>query len=645
MRPPGINPPRPPDASGRLVETQELKRSPTKIGRGSRLLPWSIVIAAIAMSACAGVPGSTAEKLAQLDGEPCPDSELTCITLELPLDDSDPRQGTVDVKFGVLPASGTPAGVLVTVVGGPGSSGVYDSEWRIGSLDPAIRERFDIVYFDQRGVGLLADPSCPEADADYLDGYASVPEESTRRWNHLGDITDRFVESCVREMGSPEFLAHLGTDDAVRDLEAFRQAMGYDKIVIYAESYGTLFAQTYAAAYPDAVERLILDGTIDATRNALESTVDQINAFDDLLEMIFEACDRDPTCARDMGEPADKAYATLLRKLEADPASVRFPVEGDVFEDVPLTADDVGYLAFSSIYSAQDRMMFIRALASATSRDDLIPMVRLWEMTYGSGGSTMMTTAVNCLDNAIPGADAESELAAVTDAWEETSELHRWFFESSLMCVYWPDVDRTQSPPDPFRGVGIPTLVIAAEGDPATPYSQGVSVFEELDEGYLLSVNGGSHVMFGRGISCIDTAVTDFILEGTEPRSNCGAEVITPYVSLLPDSLSGDEPEELLLGLDNELYYLPELVSWSWVGKRSVGCSHGGRVVFTGTDAGAFYVLDECALTDYLVASGSGEWDFDRGTTHLEVEIEGHECAYDYTQYWDTRTDTVDLDC
>lgn len=46
-------------------------------------------------------------------------------------------------------------------------------------------------------------------------------------------------------------------------------------------------------------------------------------------------------------------------------------------------------------------------------------------MTYGSGGSTMMTTAVNCLDNAIPGDDADSELDAVADAWEETPELHR----------------------------------------------------------------------------------------------------------------------------------------------------------------------------------------------------------------------------
>lgn len=609
-------------------------------------LRWSTVLAVIFLTSCAGSLQTTAAKLERLGGQPCPESEFTCVTLTVPLDHSQPGEQTVEVTFAVLPASGAPQGVLVTAVGGPGSSGVYDSAFRLPSLDQTIREHFDLVYFDQRGVGLFEDPSCPDADGTYWDGYAALPEQLNQRWDLLVGIVDGFVASCVREMGDPEFLAHLGTDDAVRDLEAFRQAMGYDRVVLYGESYGTLFAQTYASAYPDAVERLILDGTIDATRDGLETTVDQIDAFDDLLEMIFEACDLDPTCAEDMGVPAGQAYAALLRRLEADPASVRFPVEADVWEDIPLTADDVGYLAFSSVYSAQDRMMFIRALSAATSRDDLIPMVRLWEMTYGSGGSTMMTTAVNCLDNPIPGNDAGTELEAVSEAWTETQELHRWFYEISLVCVYWPDVDRTLSPPEPFQGNGIPTLIVAAEGDPATPYSQGVSVFEDLDDGYLLTVSGGSHVMFGRGISCIDTAVTDFIVDGTEPRfPECSAEVITPYVPLLPDFSFGDEPEELLLGLDNELYYLPELVSWSWVGKRSIGCSHGGRVIFIGTEAGADYVLDECAFTDYLVASGTGEWDFERGTSHLEVALEGDRCTYDYTQQWDTRAETLELDC
>lgn len=609
-------------------------------------LRWSSVLAVVFLTSCAGSPQSTADKLEEMGGQPCPESEFTCVTLTVPLDHSQPGEQTVEVKFAVLPASGTPQGVLVTAVGGPGSSGVHESDLWLPSLDQTIRERFDIVYFDQRGVGLFEDPSCPDADVRYWDGYAVLPEQLNQRWDLLVGIVDGFVASCVSEMGDPEFLAHLGTDDAVRDLEAFRVAMGYDQLVLYGQSYGTLFAQTYASAYPDAVERLILDGTIDATRDGLESTVDQIDAFDDLLEMIFEACDVDATCAEDMGMPAGQAYAALLRKLEADPANVRFPVDAGVWEDIPLTADDVGYLAFSSVYSAEDRMMFVRALSAATSRDDLIPMVRLWELTYGSGGSTMMTTAVNCLDNAIPGNDVPSELAAVTEAWTETQELHRWFYELSLVCVYWPDVDRTHNPPEPFQGEGIPTLIVAAEGDPATPYSQGVSVFEDLDNGYLLTVSGGSHVMFGRGISCIDTAVTDFIIDGTEPLfPECDAEVIAPYVPLLADSPFGDEPEELLLGLDNELYYLPELVSWSWVGKRSIGCNHGGRVIFTGTDAGAYYVLDECAFTDYLVASGSGEWDFERGTSHLEVAFEGHDCTYDYTQQWDTRAETLELDC
>ena len=40
-----------------------------------------------------------------------------------------------------------------------------------------------------------------------------------------------FSNDCVTEMGNPEILPYLGTAQAVEDLEAFRQAMGDEKIL------------------------------------------------------------------------------------------------------------------------------------------------------------------------------------------------------------------------------------------------------------------------------------------------------------------------------------------------------------------------------------------------------------------------------
>jgi len=609
-------------------------------------LRWLTVLAVTFLASCAVPTRSTAEKLQDLGGQPCPESEFTCVTLDVPLDHSHPDARSIEVTFAVLPASGTPQGVLVTAVGGPGASGVYESDFRLPSLDRAIRESFDLVYFDQRGVGMFEDPTCPKADLMNNIDYAALSDDPNQRWDSLIEITVAYVESCVSEMGDPEVLGYLGTDQAVGDLEVFRHSMGYDKLILYGESYGTSFAQTYAMTYPDAVERLVLDGTIDLTRDRIEDTVDQIKAFEDVLQRVFDACDLDRPCKKDMGMPAGEAYEALLDRLEAKRAIVLFPVEPKIFESIYLTADDLSYLAFTSLYVEEHRMMFLRALAAATSRDDLVPMIRLWELTYGSGVSTIVNTAVNCLDASVPGNDASAELEAISAARLMTQESHRRFYEFFPSCVYWPQVDRIQTPPGPFRGEGIPTLIVAAEGDPATPYSQSVSVFEELDDGYLLTVRGGSHVMFGRGLPCVDLAVTAFIFDGTKPASpTCGAEVIVHYAPLLPDSHTELEPAELLVDLDNELFYLPELVSWSWVEEKAVGCSHGGGVTFAGTDVGADYVLDGCALTEGLVISGSGEWDFEQGTSHLEVSFEGDRCSYSYTQRWDTWAETLEANC
>src|SRR4030042_2003567 len=56
-----------------------------------------------------------------LGGYPCPDSDFTCVDLEVPVNHFDPANlETIEVVFGVLPASGERKGMFITAVGGPG---------------------------------------------------------------------------------------------------------------------------------------------------------------------------------------------------------------------------------------------------------------------------------------------------------------------------------------------------------------------------------------------------------------------------------------------------------------------------------------------------------------------------------------------
>ena len=89
----------------------------------------------------------TDEILEDLDGELCPDSVFTCITLDMPLDHFDPsEERTIPITFAVKPASEETTGVFVTATGGPGSSGISSADSYTDALDAAIPEQYDIVF-------------------------------------------------------------------------------------------------------------------------------------------------------------------------------------------------------------------------------------------------------------------------------------------------------------------------------------------------------------------------------------------------------------------------------------------------------------------------------------------------------------------
>ncbi len=48
----------------------------------------------------------------------------------------------------------------------------------------------------------------------------------------------------------------------MQDIEAIREAMGYEKLVLYGTSYGTKVALEYAERYPEHVEALVLDSVV-----------------------------------------------------------------------------------------------------------------------------------------------------------------------------------------------------------------------------------------------------------------------------------------------------------------------------------------------------------------------------------------------
>lgn len=583
----------------------------------------------------------TATILDRLGGYPCPNSDFTCVNLTVPLDHFDPTNGeTMEVVFAVLPASGERKGMFVTAVGGPGGSGLAVADPYTAAFDPRIPEHFDIVFFDQRGVGASGELACPDAAATYYraDWQARTPEQEAA----LVEAARTFAQDCVREMGvPPERLRFYGTEQAVEDLEAFRAALGDAQFWLYGESYGTQFAQTYAAAYPDRLAGLILDGTVDLILSGPDYYREQAQAFSDVLAMTLQACNADPACAADFGGDALAFYDDAAAELASAPAVFRFPLpSGGLSEERAFTLTDLETATANYLYAEGSRMILQRALAAA-SRNDLVPLARLLYDALSLDPETLAAIpdptfsdaafyAVECRDYTFFSGTADERAEAYLragDAVEAALPRLASIFYGDLPCVFWPGGTEDVPRPAPLTAEGIPTLVLGATADPATPVGNGERVYRRLADGYLVTTEGGAHVIFGRGDACPDDLVTAFLVDDQRPaqrETRCEGVVANPYVPPIPASAADfADPLDALSWVDDEIYYLPEYYYWDLETPTSVGCPYGGTLAFAPSDVGERLTLNGCAFSEGFILTGNGAYDYNAGRFSLDVTVTG----------------------
>ena len=60
-------------------------------------------------------------------------------------------------------------------------------------------------------------------------------------------------------------------------------------------------------------------------------------------------------------------------------------------------------------------------------------------------------------------------------------------------------------------------MVLGTTRDPATPYQWAQGLAGQLSSGLLVTYDGDGHTAYGRGSSCVDRAVDDYLLKGTTP--------------------------------------------------------------------------------------------------------------------------------
>jgi pimeloyl-ACP methyl ester carboxylesterase len=480
------------------------------------------------------------ERLNELGGKPCEGKAgFTCVTLKVPLDHFDPSNtDTIEVVFAVAPALGERTGMYVQAApGGPGGEGI--SRASTNYFSTSVRKKYDIVFYDQRGIGRSHPLECKNAYASYFLAYLNANDtigeegfDTPQEQQAAIQNARSFVDECVAEIGiDPSKLKFFTTDQVAEDIESFRQAIGEEKFTLYGVSYGTSVAQAYARAHLEHLSGLILNGTQDTTLTGNEIAFSQWEAMNMVLLEVFKACDASPDCSKGLEAGSQAAYDELAQKLADAPIEYEYPLSSGKKEKRFFTLNMWDFTTYFQLYSLAGRTDLMRVLADFKA-GDMLPLVRLFYEDASIDGRTgkyqgdpnfsdTMYYIVWCSDDAYYSGTSEERSTRLMEAGQKLNglipRLDLDVLLLGLTCAFWPSAPTSPTIREPLQAEGLPTFVLNATLDPATPFHEGKTVYENLDNGYHIYVEGGVHSIYGRGYSCPDGYIEDFLVDGTLP--------------------------------------------------------------------------------------------------------------------------------
>jgi pimeloyl-ACP methyl ester carboxylesterase len=571
----------------------------------------------------------------------CPDSGFSCVTLNVLRDHSEAGGERWEVTFAIQRAlSGTRDGVLVYATGGPGTSGIAVADDYTTYFDPEVPERYDIVFFDQRGIGLSQPLQCPKSSLGWYT-TPEIPTGTAAEAEAFRSATEEYVADCVAEAGvDPDDLDLYGTSQAVEDLEAFLAWHGAEQVVLFGESYGTQYVQAFAAAHPERVAALLIDGPIDLTVDGHDYYAEATQASAAVLADILGACTDDPMCSADVaGGDALDAYDRLAEALRDGPMSFDFVTDDGAIESRSFGLNDLETAAGSWLSPSTDRMFLQRALAQA-SRGQLQPMSRLLYGAVGQDPETLdavvdptwsdaLYFAVDCADYAFGSGSAEERADAYFAAGEAAGvpdmRLGSGYF-LDLPCAYWPS-HGPDARPAYLGDTPYPVVILGATWDPYTPFANAERLATHLDNSYLITQPGGPHVISYRGEACPDELLDAFLLDGTLPDSReveCDFIGVDPYVPIPAASVDDYASTVDALGaVDDEINTSPDWWYWDGVAPLTYGCHYGGTITYETSDVGYDVTLDGCAFSEGLALTGDAIINDVKGTFSLSVQTDG----------------------
>ncbi|MFF4647382.1 alpha/beta hydrolase [Streptomyces sp. NPDC001389] len=449
-----------------------------------------------------------------------------CAKVKVPLDYGDPGGRKIDLAISRIKAGSAKErhGVLLMNPGGPGGPGLTMPVEMEPLLPKEVRERFDLIGFDPRGVGQSSPIGCDLTSDEQTFHHpydAGTFEKDVARARTVAD-------KCWAKAG--DVLPHITTRNTARDMDIVRAALGERKISYFGHSYGTYLGAVYTQMFPRRSDRFVLDSALDpalAWRGLFRGwSAGAELAFTRWTEW---AAARNATYGLGSTQAeVRKTYWELIARADRTPV----PVQGGTLSGGAVRSQ---YGAFVHVETVTPWIVALKTAAAGGSPAPATPTaavvpdsvpVRTADTGAGAGG----------FGAAVPADNASAVVWAVfcgdTRSWPRDPEQYRQdairdqakyplagdLGANIQPCAFWKSAG---SEPATAVSNDVNALIVQNQWDPQATLAMAQGMRRALHGARMVTVAGGEgHGVVVAGPSCADAGVTRYLTTGRLPAKD-----------------------------------------------------------------------------------------------------------------------------
>ena len=401
-------------------------------------------------------------------------AQVRCGTLQVPENYSKKDGPKLSINFAILPAIDNSKETLplMFLAGGPGQAAV-EMAGRLNKLFTEARKTRDIIMVDQRGTGKSHPLECP--DIEELDNYTVTPE----------DFDQQEIKDCIAKFTGD--LSQFNSENAIRDFDAIREALGHKQLNLYGGSYGTRAALVYMRLFPKNIRSVVLDsvGPIEVPIGLFGQSAARS------FELLLKHCQEEETCNKAYPQLTQE-FKQLMNRLEQAPVKITIPHPrlGTNTEFAISKGKVIGQIR-AALYGIEGRSM-VPLIVHQAFMGNYLPLAGMIAAGEGAGGIYPgLLFNITCNED-YPRINDDMFAKDAVNSFGG-GDSHTAFKRA---CPVWPKYTPSEDFYNPVSA-DIPTLIMSGNLDPVTPPSNGEYSAKTLPNSHHIVVEQASHGAIG----------------------------------------------------------------------------------------------------------------------------------------------------